>query len=549
MIKRLLTSIIIALFFAFNANAERLEIPIVKNGDPIEVELDDGTIVTIDASSDDAEQENDEMDAIYDDDIDFGWEGEPDDQNILTTGLRFQNVTIPKGATIDAAYFEFVSHEAKTADDVAIITIYGEANDNPQTYTLDALISDRPKTSEKVVWTVNEPWDLWGTYQSADISNIVQELVDRSGWQSGNAMAFMLFGENQGPSDLENAREVEAFENIADPEDGGDGKNHPERVPKFIVEYTVDEPVNTLEIPIVKNGDPIEVELDDGSIITIDASSDDAEQENDEMDAIYDDDIDFGWEGEPDDQNILTAGLRFQNIALPQGAKIEEAYLQLVSHEAKTADDVAIITIYGEANDNPQTYTLDALISDRPKTSENVVWTVNEPWDLWGTYKSADISNIVQELVDRPGWQKGNAMAFMLFGENQGPSDLENAREVESFENIADPEDGGDGKNHPERVPKLIIKYMGTSSTEKQTAELTSGLNIYPNPTDGIINVMMENAANYELLIYNQLGEIVMSQNVNSKVARIDVSNLPAGAYFIEAMVNGRIETQQVIIY
>jgi hypothetical protein len=29
-------------------------------------------------------------------------------------------------------------------------------------------------------------------------------------------------------------------------------------------------------------------------------------------------------------------------------------------------------------------------------------------------------------------------------------SEDENARELESFENIADPEDGGDGQHHPE---------------------------------------------------------------------------------------------------
>ncbi|NJL75495.1 MAG: hypothetical protein HC892_11155 [Saprospiraceae bacterium] len=50
---------------------------------------------------------------------------------------------------------------------------------------------------------------------------------------------------------------------------------------------------------------------DDG--VTFTASSDDAEQENDAIDALFDDDIDAGWEGEPDDQNIFNCW-----IALPQ---------------------------------------------------------------------------------------------------------------------------------------------------------------------------------------------------------------------------------------
>jgi RNase P/RNase MRP subunit p29 len=530
-----------------NAKAERLEIPIVKNGESIEVELDDGTIITVDVSSDDAEQENEEMDSLEDDDLDFGWEGAPDDQNILTTGLRFQNITIPQGAMIEEAYIQVVSHEAKTADDVAVITIVGEASDNPQTYTLDALITDRTATDAKVVWTVAEDWDLWGTYKSADISSIVQELVNRPGWQSGNAMAFTLKGENQGPSDMENAREIESFENIADPEEGGDGKNHPERVPMLVIEYTQTSDVTTLEVPIVKNGESIEVELDDGTIITVDVSSDDAEQENEEMDSLEDDDLDFGWEGAPDDQNILTTGLRFQNITIPQGAMIEEAYIQVVSHEAKTADDVAVITIVGEASDNPQTYTLDALITDRPATDAKVVWTVAEDWDLWGTYKSADISSIVQELVNRPGWQSGNAMAFALKGENQGPSDMENAREIESFENIADPEEGGDGKNHPERVPKLIVKYSTTANVEDNFVDTSA--RIFPNPADDHIIVVLNNADKCEAAIYNQLGQLMSSSSFDSPFITIGIESLIPGMYYLKLNINDRIETHKVIVY
>jgi RNase P/RNase MRP subunit p29 len=543
----LIATLFLGLISLSNANAERIEIPIVKNGESIEVELDDGTIITVDVSSDDAEQENDEMDSLEDDDLDFGWEGAPDDQNILTTGLRFQNITIPQGAMIEEAYIQVVSHEAKASDDVAVITIVGEASDNPQTYTLDAIITDRPETNAKVVWTVAEDWDLWGTYKSADISTIVQELVNRPGWQSGNAMAFALKGENQGPSDMENAREIESFENIADPEEGGDGKNHPERVPKLIIEYTPSSDVTTLEVPIVKNGESIEVELDDGTIITVDVSSDDAEQENDEMDSLEDDDLDFGWEGAPDDQNILTTGLRFQNITIPQGAMIEEAYIQVVSHEAKASDDVAVITIVGEASDNPQTYTLDAIITDRPETNAKVVWTVAEDWDLWGTYKSADISTIVQELVNRPGWQSGNAMAFALKGENQGPSDMENAREIESFENIADPEEGGDGKNHPERVPKFIVKYSMTSNVNDNFVDTSS--RIFPNPADDHIIVVLNNADKCEAAIYNQLGQLMSSSSFDSPFITIGIESLIPGIYYLKLNINDRIETHKVIVY
>ena len=367
---------------------------------------DDG--VTFAASSDDAEQENDEIDALYDDDIDTGWEGEPDDQNILTAGLRFRNISIPQGATIDSAFIIMHSHEAKTAEDVARITIVCEATDDAQTFTEDALIDARPQTDASLLWVVDEPWGLWTPHSTPDLKDLVQEIVDRDGWQAGNSIAFIYLGENQGPSEVENAREFESFENIADPEDGGDGQNYPERVPELVVYYSVSGAL--METPIVMT----QIVTDDG--VTFEASSDDAEQENDEIDALFDDDIDAGWEGEPDDQNILTAGLRFQNIMIPQGAVIDSAFIEVVSHEAKTAEDVADLTIYCEATDNAETFTEDALIDARPSTDATFNWVVDEPWGLWTTHRTPDLKELVQEVIDRDGWEAGNALAFIILG-------------------------------------------------------------------------------------------------------------------------------------
>ena len=418
-------------------------------------------------STDDAEQENDEIDTLQDDDIDVGWEGEPDDQNILTCGLRFRNIAIPQGATIDSAYLILNSHEAKDADNVARITIVGEATDDAQTFTEDALISDRPATTASLLWETNEAWGLWTFHRTPDLSGIVQEIVNREGWESGNSLAFIMSGEDQGPAEIKNTREFESFENIADPEEGGDGQNHPERRPELVIFYSVESAV--LEVPIIATGG---ITVDEDTGLELEVSSDDAEQENDEIDSLLDDDIDAGWEGEPEDQNILTAGLRFQNIFIPKGAVIDSAFIEVTSHEAKDADNVARINIYGEATDNAQTFTEDALITDRPSTNATVLWESNEAWGLWTDHRLPDVKTIVQEVIDRDGWEAGNAIAFVLQGEDQGPAEIKNTREWESYENIADPEEGGDGMNHPERRPRLIIYYSSGASNTTPIAAL-----------------------------------------------------------------------------
>ncbi len=485
--------------------------------------------VTFAASSDDAEQENDEIDALYDDDIDAGWEGEPEDLNILTCGLRFRNITIPNGATIDSAFIIVNSHEAKTADDVAELTIAGIGEDNATTFTEDELIDSRPQTDASVEWTVDEEWGLWTYHRTPDLTPIVQEIVDRGGWSSGNALGFIILGKDQGPSEVENAREFESFENISDPEDGGDGQNHPERIPQLFIYYSAESGV--LEVPIVVT-DTI---TDEG--VTFAASSDDAEQENDEIDALYDDDIDAGWEGEPDDQNILTAGLRFQKIALNKGATIDSAFIEIVSHEAKTTDDVAMLTIVGDATDDAETFTEDALIDSRPRTDASVEWTVDEEWGLWTTHRTPDVSPILNELVSRDGWEFNNDVAFIILGENQGPSELENAREFESFENIADPEDGGDGQNHPERIPKLII-YFSNNTTSLQEVLLDveiEGLEIFPNPAQTMVNVELANSEESTILIFNAVGQLVKSIQSQGKIVSFRVDDFESGMYHVIA--------------
>ena len=305
----------------------------------------------------------------------------------------------------------------------------------------------------------------------------------------------------------------------------------------------------TIEIPIVKNGATLTDTLDNGDVVTVDVSSDDAEQENDEMDALYDDDIDAGWEGEPGDFNVLTAGFRFQNLPLPQGAKISNAYIEVTSHEAKTTDDVANITIVGNDVDDAETFTFDALITDRVETDAQVDWTVDEEWGLWTKHQTADLSPIVQEIVDRSGWSYGNSIAFIFKGEDQGPSEVENAREMEAFENISDPEDGGDGQNHPDRVPRLRIYYQKGTSVNNAVAN-ESQLDIYPNPVEsGYMDINFDFKPGAEIHVYDQTGKLLKQVKPNvSNSYKLNVSGLTAGVYILEITDQENSYTEKFIV-
>ncbi len=109
-----------------------------------------------------------------------------------TIGLRFTGLTVPKGATITKAYIEFIAASASSGS--GVFTIYGEAADNPLTFsTASKNISLRKKTVANSAWTAGT-WTANLTAQTTDIKTIVQEIINRTGWVSGNSMAFIITG-------------------------------------------------------------------------------------------------------------------------------------------------------------------------------------------------------------------------------------------------------------------------------------------------------------------------------------------------------------------
>ncbi|HNZ70041.1 MAG TPA: glycoside hydrolase family 88 protein [Chitinophagaceae bacterium] len=111
-------------------------------------------------------------------------------------GLRFINVTIPKNATITQAYLQFTASTNNYA--IPNLTIRGENSGNSAAFALTSgNISARTLTSSSVTW-IPPSWaviDESGSAQkTSDLSAIVQEIVNRPDWDSGNSMTFIISG-------------------------------------------------------------------------------------------------------------------------------------------------------------------------------------------------------------------------------------------------------------------------------------------------------------------------------------------------------------------
>jgi hypothetical protein len=482
-------------------------------------------------SFDDGEYENDSIDKLNDDDLDMGWEGE--DLNIMTAFTRFQNVQIPKGSVINSATLKIYAHEDESAE--ALVTIYAEDIDDSPMFTETEALADRNMTDVSVAWDITEDWTMWEPYESPDLSTVIQAVIDRDGWEAGNALTLFLMGEDQGASLLDNARDFESYENIEDPDDGGDGLHHPERIPALEITFTA--PVGELILTILETG------LDGETSI----SFNDGEYENDSIDKLNDDDLDMGWEGE--DLNIMTAFTRFEDVTIPQGATIDSAVLVIYAHEDESAE--ALVTIYAEDIDDSPMFTETEALADRTMTSVSVAWDITEDWTMWEQYSSPNLAPVIQAVIDRPGWQSGNALTLFLMGEDQGASLLDNARDFESFENIEDPDDGGDGLHHPERIPTLKIFYGTATSIRKDRLEVqdNSFITLYPNPVDnGLLHITSEKSGMMKVEIYNVTGRLVKLLEQDSPSMDLDVSDLHEGFYLVKTTQQGASDIQKVII-
>ena len=158
-----------------------------------------------------------------------------------------------------------------------------------------------------------------------------------------------------------------------------------------------------------------------------------------------------------DDGGLQTVGLRFTGLAIPPAAVISSATIQFKADEVQT--EVTTLDIAAQAADTAPAFTTTASsLSSRAITSTSVLWQPTA-WNTIGEataiQRTPNLAAVVQEIVSRPGWASGNAIAFLIEGTGH--------RTAEAFDKV-----GG--------VPaSLSITYSVES-----TASFTQWMTAYP---------------------------------------------------------------------
>ena len=77
--------------------------------------------------------------------------------------------------------------------------------------------------------------------------------------------------------------------------------------------------------------------------------------------------------------------------------------------------------------------------------------------------------------------------------------------------------------------------------------QIESNFSIYPNPSNGIINVQAAEKIN-TVNVYNMIGNLVMVRNISNTQTTLDIEKLTNGIYFIELNFdNGSIINSKII--
>lgn len=113
--------------------------------------------------------------------------------------LRFTNLAIPRSATIVTAYVQFQSDELNS--ETTTLTLQGEAVDHAAALSITkGALSSKPRTAATVTWSP-VAWTTvgttWAAQRTPNLAPIIQALVNRPGWASGNAITLLITGSGQ----------------------------------------------------------------------------------------------------------------------------------------------------------------------------------------------------------------------------------------------------------------------------------------------------------------------------------------------------------------
>ncbi len=253
--------------------------------------------------------------------------------------------------------------------------------------------------------------------------------------------------------------------------------------------------------------------------------------EENEDGSIYTNSSDIELVNDGSDQVV---GLRFTGLHIPQAAVIDTAYIQFTVDEASSG--ACLLSMKGHnIDDSPQFSSVTNDVSARATTAASVIW---EPPD-WPTVgaagtdqRSPDLSSIIQEIVNRPGYSQGSAISIIITGSGR--------RTAEAYEGVAG------------SAALLTVDYtFGTEASNVSSVMDETPVHIYPNPVSGG-KIWVEIGGKIEGLtsvtVFNIFGKVCHKTQMITNENEIDLGELTPGIYILHLSNDHLVISRKLIV-
>ena len=137
-------------------------------------------------------------------DLEMPWEDDVQSGSYQVVGLRFKDLSIPKGATVLKASVQFTADNEKLSGGPVNFIINGLLQPDTDGLGSGENFSERePKTIAEVSWTDVPEWtsrQATAESMTPDISSIIQEIINQDDWAPGNALMLFVRDDETNPS-------------------------------------------------------------------------------------------------------------------------------------------------------------------------------------------------------------------------------------------------------------------------------------------------------------------------------------------------------------
>jgi hypothetical protein len=258
----------------------------------------------------------------------------------------------------------------------------------------------------------------------------------------------------------------------------------------------------------------------DTDTVFINSGDNDAEQRQDGSVSFSSSDLELIYDSGTSGA-LQTIGLRFEDLNIPVGATITNAYIQF-SSDHDSANDTVNLQISAEDSSNPASFEdTTNNISSRSRVSGSVPWSPVQ-WnnnDRGNDQRTPGLDGLLQQIINRCDWTEGDDVVFIIEG-----SDM-TYRRVDSY-------------NHdPSNAAALVFSYSYDAALLSQTLDIAIDETIdtdYTSPTSVTIDALInENGAGITQVDFYIDG----SWQATDTTAPFNFTNLyGTGSHFVEAV-------------